>query len=96
MLGVLIFMVLGLLAVTVAHGQGLSVNPITTPAQPFRLADVCPGFTISTNRSKAEVYIRCPPRVENWITIQQCADPKVWRNANGKDVDIYCTKPVKA
>lgn len=95
-MAVLFVCVLVALAISPARAQSLFVAPIGTVPQPFRLADVCPGFVISTNRGKAEVYIRCPPQTDPWITIKECASPTVQRHTNGKDVDIYCTKPVKA
>ena len=93
LLAVLIFMVMSLVAVV--HAQSLWVGPLANTPQPFRLVDVCPGYTISTNRAKAEVYLRCPPQADPWITIKECVTPTVTRQPNGKDVNIYCTKPVK-
>lgn len=78
-----------------AFAQQLYVQPLVSQAPPFRLADVCPGFTLSTNRAKAEVYLRCPPDPQPWIVIRECTQPRVTRHANGKDVDIYCVKPTR-
>jgi hypothetical protein len=74
-----------------ARAQTLNVVPQGN--RTFNMTSICPGYTLSTNRGKAEVYLRCPPATDPWIVIKDCVDPKVVRN--GPYVNITCTKPVK-
>lgn len=74
-----------------AGAQMLTVIPQGN--RTFNMTSICPGYTLSTNRGKAEVYLRCPPATDPWVVIKDCVDPKVVRN--GPYVNITCTKPVR-
>lgn len=73
-----------------------SVGPVVGDPSTLRLTDVCPGYTVSRSPSKNEVYIRCPPRKDPWLTIRECAQPVVVRQPDGVSLHIECTKPLKA
>lgn len=84
-----------LLGCVSTYGQNLLVGPQGEPTRSFNMSSICPNYTLSTNRSLNEVYLRCPPATQPWVTIRDCANPKVERSADGKYVSINCTKPVK-
>ena len=61
------------------------------PPNPLKFCEVCTGFTLS--KRGTDVLIRCPgqPINQPWLTIRECADPKVVRAAN--NVAITCMFP---
>lgn len=91
---VAIFTVLAINLLGAAFGQ--SIGPLNGSPSVLRLSEVCPGYQITRSPSKNEVYIKCPPRIEPWLTIRECAQPVVIREPDNQHIRIECTKPIKA
>lgn len=89
-----IFTVLAINLIATVFAQ--SIGPLNGSPSELHMTDVCPGYQISRSVTKSEVYIRCPPRKDPWLTIRECAQPILVREPDNLSIRITCTKPVKA